>query len=97
MDRITFLESISGIKYPNMIVEFFDHFIALKQIVESSGKVTVIHNSENAIAFSILFDSELSKSTALLNIQSGYIVIYGRTISINVEESSSTEITIELS
>ena len=34
MDRIAFIESISGINYPEMLVHFFDQFIALKKLVE---------------------------------------------------------------
>ena len=47
MNRIQFFDSISGIQYPKMIVDFFDHFIALKQIVEDKGSVTVDNNNDS--------------------------------------------------
>ena len=37
MNRVQFFNSIGGIQYPRMIVDFFDHFIALKQIVEKGS------------------------------------------------------------
>ena len=51
MDRIAFLESISGIEYPEMIVEFFDQFIALKYLVEDYGQISVQEKSTNGISF----------------------------------------------
>ena len=90
MDRLAFLDSISGIEYPNMIVEFFDHFIALKQIVEDYG--TVNEKSESSISFNIKFKSNKYKEKALMNIHTNSIIIYGRPISINMEELSETEI-----
>jgi len=92
MDRLAFLDSISGIEYPNMIVEFFDHFIALKQIVEDYGTVTVNEKSESSISFNIKFKSNKYKEKALMNIHTNSIIIYGRPISINMEELSETEI-----
>ena len=53
MDRINFFGSVSGIEYPEMIVNFFDHFIALKQIVEDSGTITVLNSDDKSISFSI--------------------------------------------
>ena len=53
--RVQFLESVSGIQYPEMIVDFFDHFVALKQIVQDSGKVEVLNFDKNSICFSIKF------------------------------------------
>jgi hypothetical protein len=29
IDRVNFLESVQGIQYPDMLANFFDHFIAL--------------------------------------------------------------------
>ena len=55
MDRIAFLESISGIEYPEMIVEFFDQFIALKYLVEDYGQISVQEKSTNGISFVIKF------------------------------------------
>lgn len=96
MDRVSFLESIDGINYPSMIVDFFDHFIALKHIVEASGKITVVCNNEESIVFSIIFDSEQAQYNALSSIQSSSINVYNRLISIDIEVVSSTEIKITL-
>lgn len=98
MDRVDFIESVSGIKYPGMIVDFFDHFIALKQIVEDSGKVNVLSNDNTSITFSILFSSLDAKNLALNTINSlaGHIAIYGRPISIYVEVLTDLELKISL-
>lgn len=98
MDRVDFIESVSGIKYPGMIVDFFDHFIALKQIVEDSGKVNVLSNDNTSITFSILFSSIDAKNLALNTINSlgGHIAIYGRPISIYVEVLTDLELKISL-
>ena len=65
MNRIQFFDSISGIQYPKMIVDFFDHFIALKQIVEDKGSVTVDNNNDSSIEFSIIFKSNSDRDLAL--------------------------------
>lgn len=98
MNRVDFIESVSGIKYPEMIVDFFDHFIALKQIVEDNGKVNVINSDNNQITFSILFSSYEDKTLALsvINSLGGYIAIYGRPISIFVDVLTDLEIKISL-
>ena len=94
--RLTFFESISGIQYPEMLVIYFDHFIALKQLVEDTGKVTVISNTDTSITFSIKFNNAKNKDKALSIAQSGVVVIYGRTIQVQVNILSETEIEIVL-
>ena len=42
-----------------MLVEFFDHFIALKQLVEDYGRVSVHKTDGNSITFSISFDTTI--------------------------------------
>lgn len=98
VNRIDFLESVSGINYPVMLVDFFDHFIALKQIVEDSGKVNVIGSDNSSIEFSISFNSPSALNLALNTISSssGIIVIYGRPISIQVEALTDSELKINL-
>ena len=98
MDRCTFFNSISGILYPEMLVDFFDQLVALKQIVEDSGKVTVLESNENQIVFSIMFKSIEYKNIAMDMIQNaGYqIVIYGRIINIRLEVLTDNEIKIIL-
>lgn len=92
LSRLTFFESISGIQYPEMLVIYFDHFIALKQLVEDTGKVTVISNTDTSITFSIKFDNVANRDKALIIAQSGSVVIYGRTIQVQVNVLSDTEI-----
>ena len=87
MDRVEFFESISGIQYPYMLVDFFDHFIALKQIVENSGKVIVPHQlNENKISFDIEFSNTKAKETAvnLINNCTSMVMVYERPIYINI-------------
>lgn len=98
MDRCTFFNSISGISYPEMLVDFFDQFVALKQIVEDSGKVTVLESNENQIVFSITFKSIEYKNIAMDMIQNaGYqIAIYGRIMNIRLEVLTDNEIKIIL-
>ena len=98
MDRCTFFNSISGILYPEMLVDFFDQFVALKQIVEDSGKVTVLESNENQIVFSIMFKSIEYKNIAMDMIRNaGYqIAIYGRIMNIRLEVLTDNEIKIIL-
>ena len=98
MDRVSFIESVSGIKYPGMIVDFFDHFIALKGLVEDSGKVNVLSNTETSISFSISFSSSQARDMALNTVNSlgGTVVIYNRPISVGVQVPTDSEIIISL-
>lgn len=96
MNRIQFFNSIGGIQYPRMIVDFFDHFIALKQLVEDKGRVTVDNNNESSIDFSITFNSKEDRDLALLNMQAGTIIIYNRPISVSVESLADESIKIKL-
>ena len=92
VDRLNFFNSISGINYPEMIVDFFDHFIALKQLVEDHGTVTVGETTDKTIAFIAQFNSKAFKDEALAIVHSGPIVIYGRPITVQVEVISDLEI-----
>lgn len=87
MDRVSFIESVKGISYPEMLVDFFDHFVALKNIIEDKGCISVINNEENSIEFSILFSSVEDLNTALnvINSSNGVIHIYNRAINIYTE------------
>lgn len=103
MDRVQFFESISGINYPHMLVDFFDHFLALKLIVENSGKVIVPQqeNINNHIIFDIEFSDSKAKETAVNIINSnGSVIIYDRPIYINIiglpVDDLKNKITIEL-
>lgn len=91
MDRITFIESISGIEYPEMLVEFFDQFIALKQLVDNYGKVTVNEKSNNSISFIVNFSNPKYKEKAV-NMMGSQITIYGKPITVSTEILSDTDI-----
>jgi hypothetical protein len=88
MNRVEFFESISGIQYPQMLVNFFDHFLALKQIVENSGKVSVPQQyNDGKISFNIEFSDKQAKETALnlINNCTSMVMIYERPIYINIK------------
>lgn len=92
VDRLNFFDSISGIQYPEMIVDFFDQFIALKQLVEDHGNIEVSESTEKSISFITHFNSSAHRDQAISMIQSGPIIIYGRPISIFIESISDVDI-----
>lgn len=96
MNRIEFINSVQGIQNPNVIVTFFDHFVALKQLVEDSGVVSVLNTMDNSIQFSIKFASVDAKRQAMevINSSNGMMVVYNRALSITVEEIGKKEIMI---
>lgn len=96
-DRIKFFKSVNGIQNPDMMVSFFDHFIALKSLVEDKGTVDVIRSDENSIAFSITFSDKGSAITAVNYVASNpRILIYGRFISASVNILTDKKIEIIL-
>lgn len=96
MNRLDFFESISGIDYPDMLVSFFDQFIALKSIVENHGTVTVNEKTDNNITFNVKFDNQSYTEKALNEISTGNIIIYGKIISVHAQKISDTDIMIKL-
>jgi hypothetical protein len=96
VNRLEFFDSISGIQYPRMIVDFFDHFLALKQLVEDTGKISVYDSANGSIIFSIIFATPDIKNQAILNIQPGVVNIYNRPINVSFRNISDTELIIEL-
>lgn len=95
-DRVDFFNSISGIDYPRMLVDFFDHFIALKSIVEDHGKISVDYVDDKIILFSIEFNTIYEKDEALSHIQSNTINVYGRTIFITIQNNLEKKLVIQL-
>jgi hypothetical protein len=96
-DRMSFLDSVSGIQQPEIIVEFFDHFLALKQIVEGYGKITVISSAASCITFLVEFPSDETINMALANIPDPpYFSIYGRSIKVHVEVPTDRLMQIQL-
>ncbi|MCF0115166.1 MAG: hypothetical protein HUJ56_07425 [Erysipelotrichaceae bacterium] len=96
IDRLTFFDSISGVKYPNMLITFFDQFIALKQVVEGSGSISVDSNTKKSIGFNIDFNNKDSMNKALMNINSSTVIIYNRPINVIVDIISDTRMHIKL-
>ena len=96
-DRISFLDSVSGIQQPEIIVEFFDHFMALKQIVEGYGNISVISSNSNCITFLVEFPNKETTEMALSNIPDPpYFSIYGRSIKVYVEVPTDRVMQIQL-
>lgn len=98
IDRVNFLESVSGIQYPEMLVTFFDHFIALKQIVEDYGTVNVINNSPSSLTFSVKFKNKTTRDNALnaINSTNGIVMIYQRPITVDVKFPTDSELIVNL-
>ena len=97
-DRVSFLESVSGIQYPDMLVTFFDHFIALKQIVEDYGTVNIISNSPSSLTFSVKFKNKTTRDNALnaINSTNGMMIVYQRPINVDVKFPTDSELIINL-
>ena len=98
MDRVSFLESVSGIQYPDMLVTFFDHFIALKQIVDDHGTINVINSTPHNLTFSVKFKNKTTRDNALnaINSTNGIVMIYQRPITVDVKFPTDSELIINL-
>ena len=98
MNRITFFDSISGIDYPEMLVNFYDQFLALKELSFGFSSISVIGAAENSITFHIVFAKTRYKDNALSTIYkcNSRIFIYSKYIPINVDSLTDTELTITL-
>ena len=100
MNRVSFISSIDGIAYPRMIVDFFDHFLALKQIIEDTGeKINICTKTERSICFDIDFNNNISLINAMhtINCLHGVIEIYNRPISVFAEVLTDKKLRITLS
>lgn len=99
-DRVSFIKSITGINYPDMIVKFFDHFLALKEIVDNSGSVSISSkqlSDQDRISFNIRFSDPSGVEKAAQDItQRPVLNIYDRQISVAMEVLSKNEIQIIL-
>lgn len=96
-NRVKFFESISAIEYPQMLVDFFDHFIALKNIVEESNSdINVCECNESSITFDIVFKNKSDKEKALLYIKSvNYnVTVYNRLM--RIEAISPTDLLLKI-
>ena len=99
MDRVSFLDGVSGIHYPDMLLTFFDHFITLKELIEDSGKVNVHNSGLDRIQFDVEFNSPDKQVMAInqISASSGTVVTYQRVIHINCNVLTDTKIEIVLS
>ena len=97
-NRLVFFDSISGIIDPRLVVIFYDQFIALYNLVgyRDNTNISVDNYSENVIRFSVLFPTAKDKKEALMQLQSGNMIIYGRTISFIIEDASVRSIIVQL-
>ena len=59
IDRVNFLESVQGIQYPDMLANFFDHFIALKALVSVSMRCHSIVGVRYVLFIAAVFFSHL--------------------------------------
>lgn len=99
MDRLSFFKNINGISYPEMLVDFFDHFIALKQLVDTNSCiVNIIAFNGQDIEFSVKFKDAnlLHKTMNEINKSGNVVVVYGRTMTIHVEVLTDTDLSIKL-
>ena len=99
MDRVSFLDAVSGIHYPDMLLTFFDHFITLKELIEDSGKVNVNNSANDMIEFDVEFNSPAKQKMALqqINESGGIVIMYQRVIHINCNVLADTKLKIMLS
>lgn len=99
MDRVLFLDAVSGIHYPDMLLTFFDHFITLKELIEDSGKVKVNNSTADKIQFEVEFNSPAKQNLAIqqINASGGAVVTYQRIIHINCNVLADTKLEIMLS
>lgn len=97
MDRLTFFNSVSGISDPGLVIKYYDNFIALKQLLNNStGSPSVDSYNNSSIKFSVSFQTARDKKETLTMIQSGTIIIYGKPISVLVEDVSTKELNITM-
>ena len=97
INRLQFFESVNGIQYPDMIINFFDHFLALKSLVEDNGFIEVVFSNKDSIGFNITFKDK-SNTTKAINyiVANPRILIYGRFISVRVNILTDKKIEVIL-
>lgn len=95
MNRVNFLNSVSNISYPRMVFDYYDYFLALKTIAETSEKISVDDATSNSIKFLVAVNNASEKNEIMKKAQSGIIDIYGRPIVIHSELVSNKKILLE--
>ena len=99
MDRLSFFKNINGISYPEMVVDFFDHFIALKKLVNDNNCiVNVLNYGKDTIEFDVQFKDTkyLNKTLDEIAKNGNIVVIYNRTMTIHIEVLTDTDLKIKL-
>ena len=100
MDRMQFFNHINGITYPEILVDFFDHVVALQQLVKTNSCTVSISNTyENkSIEFIVQFKTPglMQKVLQDISMNGNVLVIYGRTMTIHYEVLTDTDLKIKL-
>lgn len=100
MDRVSFFKNINGISYPEMLVDFFDHFIALKQLIDTNNCLISIIKlyDTTGIEFDVQFRShdQLMRTLNDISKNGNVIIIYNKTMTIHVEIISDIDLKIKL-
>lgn len=98
MNNIEFLNSIKNIHYPDIVAAFFDHFIALKYIINDKGKMNIINHNDGSVTLNILFDDKADCVNTINTINSinNRIAIYNRLINIDINILTDNELNIIL-
>lgn len=95
MNRVNFLNSVSNLSYPRMVFDYYDYFLALKNIAEIGEKISVDNATNNSIKFLVAVNNASEKNEIMRRAQSGIIDIYGRPITIHSELVSNKKILLE--
>lgn len=99
MDRLSFFKNINGISYPDMLVNFFDHIIALKQIInENKCTISVEKNNNTSIEFIVDFNDPQYLNNTMQDISNhgNVVVIYNRTMTVHAEVLADATLKIKL-
>lgn len=98
MNRIMFFNSISGIDYPFMLANYYDQFLALKDLVSGYDTINVIACEPDSITFSIVYSDMGYKNQSLSVINSfpGRVFIYGKYIPVKIDNLTDIEIRLTL-
>lgn len=98
MDRIAFFNSISGIDYPYMLVNFYDQFLALKELVMGYTAINVLTSDNSGITFNIAFSESRfrDQTLSIINKFPGRILIYGKFVPVQIDNLTDVEITLTL-
>lgn len=96
MNRLDFFNMLS-ISDPNLVVNFYDEILVLYQLLWNSVGVPMVDSyNDKSIRFSVLFSTAKDKKEFLSRVSSGSMVMYGKPISAQIENSSAKQININM-